>query len=132
MEVIYKPGDRVTTKVNGVEVEAIVAQVTVDIAVKTADGKTWWRAISRLCPAVRELAGEPLAKGSEQAQPIMAAPPSAAPIEPQAETTREEIFGEPAEATETQGGASPTQTTGGVPEAIAEDKGNRRNRKRKR
>ena len=127
MEVIYKPGDRVTTKVNGVEVEAIVAQVTVDIAVKTADGKTWWRAISRLCPAVRELAGEPLAKGSEQARPIMAAP-----IEPQAETTREEIFGEPATATETQGGAGPTQSAGSVQEAIAEDKGNRRHRKRKR
>ena len=131
-DINYKPGDRVITKVKGAEVEATVVQVTIDIAVKTADGNTWWRAISRLRPATGELAGKPHTGGTEQPQPIMDAPPSAAPIESRVETTREEIFGEPAEATETQAGAGPTQSAGSVPEAIAQDKGNRRNRKRKR
>ena len=62
----------------------------------------------------------------------MDAPPSAGPIESQVETTREEIFGEPVAATEMQGGAGPTQSVGSVPEAIAQDKSNGRNRKRKR
>ena len=132
MNTNYTKGDRVITKVNGVELEATVVRVTVDIEVKTADGNTWWRAISRLRPATGELAREPHTGGAEQPQPIMDAPPFVAPIASQVETPREEIFGEPAEATETQGGPGPTQSAGGVPEAIAQGKGNRRNRKRKR
>ena len=130
MNTIYKPGDRVITTVKGAEVEATIVQVTIDIAVKTADGATWWRAISRLRPATGELAGEHHTEGAEQPQPIMDAPLSAAPVESQAETTREEIFGEPTQAVETHEEASPTQSTNGMSEAVAQGRGSKRKRKR--
>lgn len=128
INIIYTKGDSVITKVNGVEVEATVVRVTVDIEVKTADDKTWWRALSRLRPADGGVA----ARGAEQPQPIMDAPLSAASIESQHETTREEIFGAAAEATGTQGGESPAPSASLEPETAATDKSKRRSRKRKR
>ena len=48
--ITYQPGDRVMTNVNGVEVEASVVKLSVDVEVRTADGKVWWRALSRVRP----------------------------------------------------------------------------------
>ncbi len=50
MTTSYQPGDRVFTNVNGVEVEASVVRLSIDVEVKTPDGKLWWRALSKVRP----------------------------------------------------------------------------------
>jgi hypothetical protein len=54
MTPFYNPGDRVLTKVDGVEVEATVLKVTIDIEVKIPDGTTRWRSSTKLKPVVAQ------------------------------------------------------------------------------
>ena len=51
MNTLYKPGDLVRTKVNNIEVEATVTKLSVEVEVKTADGKLYWRSSNRVRPA---------------------------------------------------------------------------------
>jgi len=127
MNTIYKPGDRVITTVKGTEVEASVVRVTVDIEVSTPDGRTWWRAISKLRPAVGV---EPEVGKLEQTETVASAATGA--VESQTETTREEIFGEAAETAAKREPESPAPSAHMDAEAASADKRKRRNRKRKR
>lgn len=130
MQTTYKKGDRVITKVEGTEVKATVQKVTVDIEVRTDDGRTWWRALSRLRPAVGDATTG--TDATKDGQPVHSVMDTSCSIKPPVELSREEHTGEAAKAPEAQemnGSAQPAHTE---PETAATDKSKRRNRKQKR
>ena len=109
MNTTYNPGDRVITKVKGVETEVSIVKLTVDIEVKADDGKTYWRAIGKVRP-VGDGAAQP--QNAEPPSPVAQVPPvpvhtplPPTPVEPsepvQPETPLEEQPGAGAEATAT-------------------------------
>ena len=155
MNANYKPGDRVITKINGVEVEASVVRVWVDVDVKTADGKRFLRALSR----VRPVDGEPAASAEANSEPAKVEPsapadtpapmdtplpaepvevpaPVDAPIapeavvetpdQPQVETPSEEPAEAVAEAGEMQCEEAPLPTANNAPETPVKGKGKKR------
>lgn len=107
MHTIYKPGDQVVTIVKGTEVEASVVRVSVEVEVKTTDGGLWWRAVSRVRPAVGE-------------SPVSAE---------QVEALPEKHDGETAAATEMQREDIFSQSEGELPQTAAKAKRNKRSRK---
>ncbi len=133
MTTSYQPGDRVLTNVNGVEVEASVVRLSVDVEVKTADGKVWWRALSKVRPAADaapkqadEGAGDssapsvPGADGNTASHPVDAAAPETAAAAPAADAPVA-AGSEQAQAAP-QTFAAPNIVPSGVPQETAERK----------
>ncbi len=99
MTPLYNPGDKVLTKVQGVEVEACVVRHTVEFEVKTPDGKLWWRASGK----VRPVQATPAADGPSA--PTTTAAPQASP-EPAVSPTPEK----PAATVATEDGKKPKKS----------------------